>query len=164
MCPMFWVTFAQIHPLSSRTIPTKTFFIHKFSWWRLQGHIINHEYRVVIALSSVVLQVPLIFFWFTFLIYLICSFLYLLLRQGLSVYCWLLWKFLCRPGCALPQRPSCLCSPVLGLKFSPPLPGWSVSLKHHCWASAEAILVRLIMDKENNFDIISTAPCKKKIY
>ena len=119
---------------------------------------------MIITLSSLDFTSSSYFLLIYIFIHLICSFLYLVSRQGFSVYPWLLWNFLCWPGCALPQRPSCLCSLVLGLKAFSTTARLGLYLNYHRWASAAAVLVRLIMDKENHFDIFSTAPYQKKSY
>ena len=162
---MFFCHFCSNLFPPSLTIPTETFFFyHKSSWWPLLGAVTNHEYRVIIALSSLDFRSSSYFLLIYIFIHLICSFLYLVSRQGFSVDPWLLWNFLCRPGCALPQRPSCLCSLVLGLKAFSTTARLGLYLNYHRWASAAAVLVRLIMDKENHFDIFSTAPYQKKSY
>ena len=117
---------------------------------------------MIITLSSLDFTSSFYFLLIYIFIHLICSFLYLVSRQGFSVYPWLLWNFLCRPGCALPQRPSCLCSLVLGLKAFSTTARLGLYLNYHRGTSAAAVLVRLIMDKENHFDIFSTAPYQKK--
>jgi hypothetical protein len=38
------------------------------------------------------------------------------LRQGFSVYLWLSWNSLCRPGWPRTQKSSCLCLPSAGIK------------------------------------------------
>jgi hypothetical protein len=43
-------------------------------------------------------------------------------RQGFSVYPWLSWNSLCRPGWSQTQKSTCLCLPSAGIKG------------HHCLA------------------------------
>jgi hypothetical protein len=49
------------------------------------------------------------FWWFFFLFF---GFL----RQGFSVYLWLSWNSLCRPGWPRTQKSTCLCLPSAGIK------------------------------------------------
>ena len=48
-------------------------------------------------------------------------------RQGFSVYPWLSWNSLCRPGWPRTQKSACLCL----LKRAPPLPGLRLSSYSH---------------------------------
>jgi hypothetical protein len=67
---------------------------------------------------------PILFFFFS--------------RQGFSVYPWLSWNSLCRPGWPGTQKSACLCLQVLGLKVCATTPGFHTFLLHnyghpHCW-------------------------------
>jgi hypothetical protein len=55
-----------------------------------------------------------------------CFILFCFSRQGFSVYPWLSWNSLCRPGCPQTQKSACLCLPSAGIK----------GLHHHCPATS----------------------------
>ena len=68
--------------------------------------------------------------WFEvlFLSFLFCFVLFcFVLRQGFSVYPWLSWNSLCRPGWPRTQKFACLCLPSAGIK----------GVRHHrlAWSS-----------------------------
>jgi hypothetical protein len=50
-------------------------------------------------------------------------YLFIFLRQGFSVYPWLSWNSLCRPGWPQTQKSACLCLPSAGIK----------GVRHHAW-------------------------------
>jgi hypothetical protein len=47
-------------------------------------------------------------------------------RQGFSVYPWLSWNSLCRPGWPQTQKSACLCLPSAGIK----------GVRHHAWLAS----------------------------
>jgi hypothetical protein len=47
---------------------------------------------------------------------LFCFVLFLVLRHGFSVYPWLSWNSLCRPGCSRTQKSTCLWLHSAGIK------------------------------------------------
>jgi hypothetical protein len=56
--------------------------------------------------------------WFLFFSFGVCLFVCLLffLRQSFSVFAWLSWNSLCKPGWPGTQKSACLCLPSAGTK------------------------------------------------
>jgi hypothetical protein len=65
------------------------------------------------------------------------------LRQGFSVYPWLSWNSLCRPGWPRTQKSACLCLPSAGIK----------GMRHH--ARLQALFLMMVL---KHFNLPSSPP------
>jgi hypothetical protein len=83
---------------------------------RGKAHDSEFSNKLLLSLSLILLLLYLLFD--NFIQYLFFGFL----RQGFSVYPWLSWNSLCRPGWPRTQKSACLCLPSAGIK----------GMRHHC--------------------------------
>jgi hypothetical protein len=94
---------------------TVKYLIHDSCVW-IVARVQTQRHRQPLPACKVIIRntiLPYMFFFFFF-----CNFS----RQGFSVFPWLSWNSLCRPGWPWTQKSACLCLPSAGIK----------GVHHHC--------------------------------
>jgi hypothetical protein len=100
-------------PISSRVFPTFSSIIFRVSCF-MWSSLIHVDLSFVQGEKNG--SILVLFVWLVFV------FCFVFSRQGFSVYLWLFWNSLCRPGWPRTQKSTCLCLPSAGIK----------GVRHHC--------------------------------